>query len=78
MTQHLELIILSIIGCSLFFQLFYYINFFLRIAVHKNSDAVPFTPPISVIIAARNEAKNLKQNLTSVLEQEYSNFEVWD
>lgn len=32
--------------------------------------------PISVIICARNEAKNLKQYLPSVLNQNYPNFEV--
>ena len=33
-------------------------------------------PPISVIIAARNEATNLETLLPSVLEQEYEDFEV--
>lgn len=33
-------------------------------------------PPISIIISARNESDNLYENLPSVLEQEYPNFEV--
>ncbi len=33
-------------------------------------------PPVSVIICARNEAKNLKKNLIYFLEQDYPNFEL--
>ncbi len=32
--------------------------------------------PISIIICARNEAKNLRKNLPSILNQEYASFEV--
>lgn len=39
-------------------------------------DLATSTFPISVIICARNEAKNLKQYLPSVLNQNYPNFEV--
>lgn len=34
------------------------------------------SPPVSVVIAARNEAVNLKANLSSVLTQKYPNFQV--
>lgn len=33
-------------------------------------------PPVSVVIAARNEEYNLQMNLPAVLEQDYPNFEV--
>jgi len=33
-------------------------------------------PPVSIIICARNELKNLKANLQQVLEQDYSRFQV--
>ena len=33
-------------------------------------------PPFSVLIAARNEARNLEQNLPHVLRQSYPNFEI--
>ena len=39
--------------------------------VTNNSDL-----PISVIICAKNEAENLKQFIPSILDQNYSNFEV--
>jgi glycosyltransferase involved in cell wall biosynthesis len=36
----------------------------------------PATVPVSVVISARNEAKNLTENLPSVLNQNYPDFEV--
>jgi poly-beta-1,6-N-acetyl-D-glucosamine synthase len=39
-------------------------------------DAVDL-PPISVIICAKNEARNLRLNLPAILQQKYPNFEVW-
>lgn len=56
-------------------QLFYYLFFYLRIASKKQyvSDKLP---PVSVIISARNEYENLKNFLPSVLEQDYSTYEV--
>ena len=57
-------------------QLFYFLFFFLRLSFHKNNIKEQNTAPISVIIAARNESENLKKFLPSVLNQEYSNFEV--
>ncbi len=36
----------------------------------------PASHPISVIISARNEAQNLRQNLPAILEQNYPDFEV--
>jgi cellulose synthase/poly-beta-1,6-N-acetylglucosamine synthase-like glycosyltransferase len=34
-------------------------------------------PPVSVLIAAHNAAKDLKQNLPLLLKQDHPNFEVW-
>jgi len=53
--------------------------------VNNQSKLTPYTPPddlpavripISVIISARNEAKNLTENLPSILQQNYPDFEV--
>ncbi len=56
-------------------QLSYYYFLFLRIASYRRT---PHTKkhPISVIICARNEAENLRNNLASVLEQKHKNYEV--
>ena len=76
MSCQLDHIILSVIGVSFFMQIIYYLSFFLRVSFHENREYQKKSPPVSVIIAARNEAENLKKNLSSVLDQEYLNFEV--
>jgi glycosyltransferase involved in cell wall biosynthesis len=54
-------------------QVFYYLYFFTRIAFYKAkpSAQTPSEPPVSVIICARDEARNLEEKLPTVLEQEY-------
>ncbi|HSK13043.1 MAG TPA: glycosyltransferase, partial [Phnomibacter sp.] len=55
-----------------FIQVFYYLFFFLRIAIYKPKEKVQSqTHPVSVIICTRDEAHNLEQNLPSILRQEY-------
>jgi glycosyltransferase involved in cell wall biosynthesis len=54
-------------------QLFYYLFFFLRLALYKKKEKmVHVEHPISVVICARDEAHNLVNNLPGVLVQEYS------
>ena len=58
-------------------QLYYLINYHSRLRAYKP----PIEPqtvnlPVSVIISARNEEKNLIENLPSILEQNYPDFEV--
>jgi len=58
-------------------QIFFYLFFYLRVAIAKRKAPIPQKEiPVSVIICAKNEEQNLRKNLTLVLEQEYSNFEV--
>ena len=55
-----------------FIQLFYYLFFFLRLALHKTKPKnVSQTHPVSVIICARDEAANLVKNLPGALVQKY-------
>ena len=54
-------------------QLFYYLFFFIRLAVYKpKKKSVSQTHPVSVIICARDEAANLAKNLPGALVQQYS------
>ena len=54
-------------------QLFYYLYFFLRLAIYKKpSKTTNMEYPISVVICARDEAANLANNLPGVLVQEYN------
>jgi glycosyltransferase involved in cell wall biosynthesis len=53
-------------------QVFYYIYFFVRLALYKvDNKAVTQTHPVSVIICARDEAANLAKNLPGALIQQY-------
>lgn len=57
-------------------QLIYIILVFGRLAFYKQKEKQNSFPPLSIIIAARNEADNIYDNLPSILEQNYPNFEV--
>ena len=54
-------------------QVFYYLFFFLRLALYKTKlKTASQTHPVSVIICARDEAANLAKNLPGSLLQQYS------
>ena len=57
-------------------QLFYYLWYYLAVALYKPSAASTAKPPVSVIICARNEAENLNNFLPAILEQNYPDYEV--
>ena len=59
-------------------QIIYYIFFYTRVFWFKQRKAENqnTNEPVSIIIAAHNEAENLKRFLPSVLEQNYPTFEV--
>jgi biofilm PGA synthesis N-glycosyltransferase PgaC len=58
-------------------QLYFLISKHKTLASYNEPDELPQSgPPVSVIISARNEAKNLHQNLPSILTQNYPDFEV--
>jgi chlorobactene glucosyltransferase len=42
----------------------------------KNAAQSKSSPPVSVIVPARNEERNIRRCVTSLLEQDYANFEV--
>jgi glycosyltransferase involved in cell wall biosynthesis len=79
----LEHILLAAFTAATLAQLFFWLYFFARLARHP-VEPVPYchqnraetTPPVSVIICARNEAKNLQRNLHRILNQSYRSFEV--
>ncbi|WP_299396049.1 glycosyltransferase [uncultured Gelidibacter sp.] len=57
-------------------QLFFYGYVFSNVKQKKQNSTPSHTPPISVIICAKNEAKNLKRFLPFILDQDYPNYEV--
>ena len=55
-----------------FIQVFYYLFFFLRLALFKSKQKnISQTYPVSVIVCARDEAANIVKNLPGVLIQKY-------
>lgn len=57
-------------------QLFYYFRYFLPFAYHKDTLVKIEEKPVSIVIAAFNEAENLSITLPLILDQNYSSFEV--
>ncbi len=61
---------------SFLVQLFYLFYFNSRLLISNEKHIDSYNPNISVIICARNEEKNLKDNLEKFLNQDYDNYEV--
>ncbi|MFT3908593.1 MAG: glycosyltransferase [Ferruginibacter sp.] len=69
---HWQLIIFVAFCAITFIQLFYFLFFFSRLSFYKaKPKAHSQTHPVSVVICARDEAKNLVEYLPTVLAQEY-------
>ncbi|MFA8451628.1 MAG: glycosyltransferase [Bacteroidales bacterium] len=72
----LELIGFVVFVASLFIQLIYYWFIFGRLAFHKSKFNAETDKAVSIVISARNEYENLKNNLPLILDQDYNNFEL--
>lgn len=77
----------SIIGMSVlliafFIQIYFYLYYYKKpISFYSNNKEQAINthigkPSVSVIIVAKNESENLEKNLSSILEQDYPNFEI--
>lgn len=76
MIPHQESLSVLLAG-AVFVQLIYYLFIFSRLAFLKGNPGKASTQrSVSVVICARNEEKNLSQYLTSILNQDYPDFEV--
>ena len=71
-----EGILLGLFLTTLGIQCFYYFGVYLRLPTYKPGKRRNSTKGISVVICARNEAKNLERFLPLILEQNYPKFEV--
>ncbi len=74
----IELILLTTFALVVVIQLAFYWAVFARLAFYRPAEraSAQVLPPVSVVMAARNEYYNLNDNLPSVLEQDYPNYEV--
>jgi len=57
-------------------QLIYYLFIFSKFSFYKPQRTTTKTIPVSVIICAKNEARNINTHLKSILTQNHPNFEV--
>lgn len=67
---------LGVFALSFLIQLFHYWYFFSRLAFYKPKTGNDTLQPVSVVVAAHDEAYNLEKNLPAILEQDYPDFEV--
>ena len=75
--EWLQLGILGFLVLCVLIQLYYFLVEFSPIGFAKdNTDTKVKLEPVSVIICARNELKNLRSNLPSFLSQEYIEYQV--
>jgi poly-beta-1,6-N-acetyl-D-glucosamine synthase len=70
------IIFLAIFALAFLIQLIHYWTFYSRLAFYKPAPGNKGFEPVSVVIAAHNEAYNLEKNLPVILEQDYPDFEV--
>jgi cellulose synthase/poly-beta-1,6-N-acetylglucosamine synthase-like glycosyltransferase len=71
-----EQILLGVFLALGMIQLAYLVFVFLRISVHKAPTPHDNLPPVSVVVCARNEEKNLRSLVPILMEQDYPNFEL--
>lgn len=75
--QSINIVVIVTLLFSVISQILYYLIVFRKAAFNKPTHCELSTlQPVTVIIAARNEAENLRKNLPKVLNQKYPDFEV--
>ncbi|MBN1185435.1 MAG: glycosyltransferase [Bacteroidales bacterium] len=71
------LIVLCAMAFGFIGELLYYLSLYTRAGrIQQEKNVKQKYPPVSVIICARNEAVNLRNNLPFILDQKYRDFEV--
>lgn len=70
------LIVFIVVCIALLTQVIYYLFIYLKFALYHIKEESTGQQPVSIIICARNEVRNLKLHLQAVLEQEYGSYEV--
>lgn len=74
---YLHVALFALFQLCLIVQLYFLIGKYNRLRAYKSTASdEPATLPISVIISARNEARNLGQFLPAILTQDYPDYEV--
>ena len=72
----MQLVLIILFFIAGIIHLYYYLFVFRAFAVCKEVEVISSKEPVSVIICAKNELKNLQMFLPSVIDQAYPDFEV--
>jgi len=72
--RYLIYIFYCVAGIQILYIFIFYFKFIFK-KVSSTTELIDY-PPVTVIIAARNEAENLQKNLDSFLTQDYPNYQV--
>jgi cellulose synthase/poly-beta-1,6-N-acetylglucosamine synthase-like glycosyltransferase len=67
---------LAVFGLAMCIQLYFFFNYFLRIANAKAATYPEPIKPVTVVVCARNEEKNLMDNVPLLMDQDHPNYEV--
>ncbi len=77
METYLPVILFVLFLICFIIQLYFVVAIHRLLSIYSVNDELPdINLPVSVIISARNEEQNLRDNLPAILEQNYNNFEV--
>ena len=77
-----ECCLLILLALVIVYQIYFYIRYIRKGGIlsnsctHQNSEQTDALPGVSVVVCARNEQKNLKEYLHTLLNQSYPRFEV--
>ena len=75
---NLTMILFIVFSLAAFIQLIYVLFIHGKLSFFNPSKQVVSTefPPVTILISARNEADNIYENLPTILDQDYPEFEV--
>ena len=75
--QELTTILPASAGIFFLIQSYYHLGLYRNLYLHSRKEKKESeTPPLSVILVAKDEASDLRKNLPAILEQDYPSFEV--
>ncbi|MEO0404834.1 MAG: glycosyltransferase, partial [Bacteroidota bacterium] len=72
----LDWVLLGVLVTTFLLQVIYMLVFHVRISLYKEKGLDGHQPPISIIICAKNEEKNLRELIPLLMEQDYPSFQV--
>lgn len=72
----IEIVALAILAICVLIQLVYSLGIYSKLAGHKTQKTVPSKDPVSIIICAKNEEKNLRELIPLLMDQNHPQFQI--